>query len=319
MRNIYRILLLLFFTVPLFAADATVLMRDWVIWDGSEVILGEIADIFGLDRLLVAKLNSVYLSEAPAAGESMRLTQIDIKWKLQLAGFDINRIDFTGSYETVIARENEADYHNHPLAQAVIGYMRRHYAKSGEEFDLHFRHLPELAPNVPSSAKYEVLDSPNQCYRGNVVLVVAATIEGKPVKKYPVSVKVRTYGEVLVALESIDLNVPLTGRMFKKERRETTNMRETPVSDLSEIRAKQASRIISRNSILTRNELEAVPAVRQGDIVTIALKSGAFYITAQGRARKSGGVGETIPVVNLVSLKEIQGVIIDANMVAVDY
>lgn|GEM_PF-1614604 len=317
MKNLYRILLMLFFAAPLLAADATICTRDWVIWDGSEVILGEIAEIFGVDQLLVAKLNSVYLGDAPGHGESMRLSQTDIKWKMQLAGFDLERIDFSGSYETVIVRENQADYHNNPIAQTVIEFIHKHYAKTGEEFDLHFRNLPEVADNIQGRAQFEVLDSPNQLFRGNVVIVVEAVVEGKQVKKYPVSVKIRTYGEVVVALENIDMNTPLWVSNFKKERRETTNLRETPVFELSDVKAKQAVRNISQNSILMRNQMEALPAIRQGDLITIALKTAGFYITAQGRARKSGGVGETIPVVNLVSLKEIDAVIIDSNTVAV--
>jgi len=81
----------------------------------------------------------------------------------------------------------------------------------------------------------------------------------------------------------------------------------------------QAARVIGKNSILTWNEKEPVPAIKQGDIITITLQADSFHITAQGRARKSGGVGETIPVVNLSSLKQIDAVIVDSNTVAVEY
>ena len=319
MKNLLRIFTLLFLTIPLFAEDATICTRDWVIWDEGEVMLGEIADIFGLDRLLVARLNSVYLCDAPVLGEAIRLTRSDIRRKLEQAGFFKSSIQFTGAFETVISSESGMDFLDDPLASAVLNYMHVHYAQVGEEFDLHFRHIPELSKRHAKDVEYRIALSPNQRFKGNIVVIVEALENGVTLKKYPVSVKVQTFSEVLVAKRNIELRSALDPQWFVFEKRETTNLREPPVVSYDFIAGKQAVRIITKNSILTVNEVEQVPAIKQGEIITIALKTDNFSITAQGRARKSGGVGETIPVINLASLKQINAVVIDSNTVAVEY
>ena len=319
MKNLYRILILLFLSVPLFASDATICTRDWVIWDAGEIILGEIANVYGVNRILVARLNSIYLGEAPKNGESFRLTRTDIKRKLENSGFDLSTINFAGSYETVIANETPTTLANNPIAITVTEFLHRHFAVSGVEFDIHFRHIPKLSKNHPRDARLEVVTSSNQDFRGNVVIIVAAVSKGQTIKKYPVSLKIRTYKEVLTALNTIDRGSVLLPIDFELMKKETTQLREQPVSSFEEIVDQQAARVIGRNSIITLNEMEPIPAIRQGDIITISLKTESFYITARGRARKSGVVGETIPVVNLLSLKEIEAVVVDSNTVAVKY
>jgi len=319
MKNFYRILILLFFSIPLFAADATVSTRDWVISDTGEILLGEIADVFGVNRQLVAKLTSFYLCDPPGKGESLRLTRADIRRKLQNSGIDLSSVIFAGSYETVIACETINNLPDNPMARAVTDFLHKHFAKTGEEFDLHFRHIPELSKKLPGDCDFQVVTSANQNFSGNVVVIVAAVSQGRTVKKYPVSLKIRVYKEVLVACNTLNRGALLSPGDFEMVKREITMMRESPVDSFDELLNQQAARVIGKNSILTWNEKEPVPAIMQGDIITITLKADNFHITAQGRARKSGGVGETIPVINLSSLKEIDAVIINSNTVAVEY
>ena len=319
MKNFYRILILLFFSIPLIAADATVSTRDWVISDTGDILLGEIADVFGVNRLLVAKLNSAYLCDPPGKGESLRLTRADIRRKLQHSGIDLSTVIFAGSYETVIAGETVNDLADNPIAKTVTEFLHRYFAKTGEEFDLHFRHIPELSKGLPDDCVFKVISNADQTFRGNVVMIVAAVFQGRTVKKYPVSLKIKVYKEVLVALNTVDRGSLLNPANFELVKREITMLRESPVDSFDELINQQAARVIGKNSILTWNEKEPVPAIKQGDIITITLQADSFHITARGRARKSGGVGETIPVVNLSSLKEIDAVVIDSNTVAVEY
>jgi flagellar basal body P-ring formation protein FlgA len=318
LKNLLRILLLLFMTAPLFGAEAVICTKDWIATDDKEIILGEIAEVYGVDQLLVAKLNSFYLDAAPAEGKSLRLTHADIKRHLENAGFDTGLIQFSGAYETIITRASKQELNDNPVAKVVIDFLHSHFAQTGEEFDIHFRNVPEVK-KVIAGAALQILTTPNQSFRGNIVVIVGEKSGDKIAKRYPVSVNVQTYGKVLIANSAIEMNQPLKSEDFSRRRQETTFLREIPVTEFAEITNMQAARNIVRNSILTRDKIQPVPAVKQGDPVTITIKTVGVKITALGRARKSGGIGETIPVVNLSSLKQIDAVVVDSTTVAINF
>lgn len=205
------------------------------------------------------------------------------------------------------------------LEQTVIKFLQSHFSTSGEKCQIEFRHVPYLNPENALQGTLKVLDAPHQDFKGNVVIVVGLCAEDKILRKYPVSVKVRTFAPVLVARRNIDKFQPLNAAYFTLEEKETTRLKQPPVTTLNDIANMQAARLLKNGSILTIDKIEPIPAVHKGDIVTITIEGEYFLITAQGRARKSGGIGEVIPVVNLSSLKEISARIVDSQTVIIDY
>ena len=318
MNLILKILLILSLVSTGFSADATIVLLDCVRCEGGDIHLGQIADIYGVDKLLVAKLNSIFLHESPAPGESVRINRFNVEMRMKAAGINTEKLYLRGSIETVVSNSGEAASQN-ILAAAAANFIESYYARRSERCEIGFRHLPELDDSHLSSAVLKVISSPAQRYRGNVVVVVGAFVDGRAVKKYPVSLMVRTYCRVLVTRKNLNKNQALLPKDFTMEKRETTRLHQLPVTSLNSLAGQQASRFISRGSVLTYNHMEPIPAIHRGDVVTITLQSENFLITAQGRARKSGGVGEMIPVINLSSHKEISARIIDSETVAVVY
>lgn len=318
MKLILKILLVLSLASTGLSADATIIMLDYVRCDGGDIHLGQIADIFGIDKLLVAKLNSIYLYEAPAPGETVKINRFNIKMRIKAVGVDQAKVQIRGSLDTVISNSDKTASGN-PLADAAADFIESHYASQSETCDIKFRHLPELDDSHSTGAVLKVITSPAQRYRGNVVVVVGAFVDGRVVKKYPLSLTVRTYCRVLVARKNLNKSQALLPGDFTMEKRETTRLRQSPITSLNNLAGQRASRFIWRGSVLTYNQMEPIPAVHRGDVVTITLQRENFLITAQGRARKSGGIGEMIPVINLSSHKEISVRIVDSETVVVVY
>jgi len=57
-----------------------------------------------------------------------------------------------------------------------------------------------------------------------------------------------------------------------------------------------ASKIISKNAIITKNDVKIAPAVLKGDIVSVKIKSQNITITTTAKALKDGNIGEWIPI-----------------------
>jgi flagella basal body P-ring formation protein FlgA len=60
------------------------------------------------------------------------------------------------------------------------------------------------------------------------------------------------------------------------------------------------------------------PIVERGERVVIEIRRGDVYVTAQGEARASAAVGETIPVKNYVSDKTIMARVVRPGAVTVE-
>lgn len=57
--------------------------------------------------------------------------------------------------------------------------------------------------------------------------------------------------------------------------------------------------------------------VRKGDAVTVVYRVPGVELTARGKAMANGGLGDTVPVVNVQSHKQIEAVITGAGAVTV--
>jgi len=70
------------------------------------------------------------------------------------------------------------------------------------------------------------------------------------------------------------------------------------ITDADELVGKAAKRRLASGQPLRANDVEAPVVVKKGSYVAITYATNALRLTAEGRALKSGGVGETIQVIN---------------------
>jgi flagella basal body P-ring formation protein FlgA len=64
-------------------------------------------------------------------------------------------------------------------------------------------------------------------------------------------------------------------------------------------------------------DLEPQSAIRRGDIVALVFAKGNVRLSVQGEALSAGGLGDTIPVRNLQSRKQVFGVVRDSATIVV--
>jgi len=70
------------------------------------------------------------------------------------------------------------------------------------------------------------------------------------------------------------------------------------ITDTADLVGKAAKRRLASGQPLRANDVEAPIVVKKGSYVAITYATGALRLTAEGRALKSGGIGETIQVIN---------------------
>lgn len=89
------------------------------------------------------------------------------------------------------------------------------------------------------------------------------------------------------------------------------------VGDISDYVGMQAVRFIRAGTRLTTSAVQTPPAIARGDALWIQAHAGGIVVQAPGTARETGGIGDTIAVVNANSGQRLQAVIINSETVQV--
>lgn len=91
----------------------------------------------------------------------------------------------------------------------------------------------------------------------------------------------------------------------------------TVAVDAEDLLGKTPRRLIRAETPIRLTDLAVAVAVAKGSLVTIALQTANMQLTTQGRALQNGSIGETIRIMNSVSNRTLEAVVMSPSEVAV--
>jgi flagella basal body P-ring formation protein FlgA len=191
------------------------------------------------------------------------------------------------------------------------------YAEPGVETAVEVGVIP-AGVELPGTA-YEVRVSvPAGAHmKGEVRCETEIVVGGDVVRRFPLSVVVRTIGEALVADRLLDRHAVVAAGDVEVQRIETTEYAERPPDGVSELAGLRLKRIVPAGTVLLRSMFEPVPLVRSGRQVTILVRAGSIRVRTSGVARGDGGKGDRVAVRPANGRKEISGVVVANDVVQV--
>jgi flagella basal body P-ring formation protein FlgA len=203
------------------------------------------------------------------------------------------------------------------LKQAVEEFIRHHDHGTSEEVMVEFRTVPELGTAVPSGVELRVQPTGGSL-RGTVVLPVEQIVEGRVQQRYLVTVRVRTFGDAMVAKTMIPKESLLSADVVEPQRVETTRLGGEQIDSAEKLVGMRATRIIMPGTILTRAMVEQPPLVMRSAAVDLEVRSRAVVIVAKAIAREDGRDGETIEVQRIGSRERVRARVVGPARVRLD-
>ena len=155
-------------------------------------------------------------------------------------------------------------------------------------------------------------------FKGYASIPIEIVCQGKVEAKTSISVRIRTFGTVLVTSRQLLRHEGVTKDDLTHRQIETTILPDDWVSDVRWIVGKRMVRMISENTVLCRTMLENMPLVRQGDPLTIMVGSHNAVVKVQGIAKQDGCIGDRITVQRTGSHERFQGRIISEHAVEIE-
>jgi flagella basal body P-ring formation protein FlgA len=89
------------------------------------------------------------------------------------------------------------------------------------------------------------------------------------------------------------------------------------ITELADITGKTPRRPLKAQQPVRSGDLIDAVAVTKGSLITVALEGGNMSLTVQGKALQNGAIGDTIRVVNTMSNRTLDAVVVSASRVAV--
>jgi flagella basal body P-ring formation protein FlgA len=123
--------------------------------------------------------------------------------------------------------------------------------------------------------------------------------------------------QVLVAAVDIPYDEIISEDMLQVDVLPAGQTPSGALKDLEEAVGKRSTRMLRAGSVLTDAVLDAPPLIYRGQQVEILARVGDVSVSAPGIARADGRRGELIPVVNSLSNRIVQGVVLDGERVLV--
>ena len=284
--------------------------------DGDEVKLGDVAELSGGDERWVKELRSIRLCSAPLPGRSRELDRPYLEKRLAQNAVDLSRLLFSGAGKVIV----QTAWAEITGAQIQAAVEERVYQRlPREDVILEFRNLAQKVILPQGKVALRAAPADDLPLKGNRVVYVEIFVGGLRCKRIPVSLKVRTFGEVLLCRRKVDRHHVFTAEDLIVERRETTTLPDDVNLEIGDVVGKRTKAFIQSGRVIRRGMIEQPPVLHRGDLVTVRVSLKAIFITMEGEARADGRPGEIIPVRNIRSRREISAEVVDSKTVIVDW
>lgn len=154
---------------------------------------------------------------------------------------------------------------------------------------------------------------------GNASIAVIARQGDKVVRNIPTRIEVEALAEMVIALRQIDHGSIVAAGDVTLRKLDISGTQGRYLGNLSDVVGKKMRSTIRPNVPFRADQLEKVPLIKSGQMVTIVAENERMRVTLIGKARSAGGEGDYINVQNVTSLKEFPARVVDANTVSIGF
>lgn len=280
-------------------------MEAYVI--GTEIELGEIADIVGANPDEVRLIESIELGYAPAPGYS-RLLRADRIKNLLARKVPTLKIEMRGQRATrvwpQVVEIPDADVHTVALTE-----LRRTYSKKDATFELASA-LPKIV--VPAGAKSHDLRArvdETRLVSGHISIPVEILVDGAVYRTVWTNWKTEVYETVPVLTQRVRAGETLAPEMFARQRVRLTAGAKAKPLPLERILGAVAARDLAPGEVVTGIDVHRPALVALGDSIFLCVKKGGIEARVPAIAKSAGAAGDRIRVQTIDTRQELTAVV----------
>ena len=205
------------------------------------------------------------------------------------------------------------------VREAVTFFVTTRTADMGWDVRIRRITISDALKLPEGNVDYEIIAPQQWEGWGNINIAVIVRQKDRVVRNIPVRIEVEALADTVVTLRQIEHGTSITAADLVLQRREITQSSHLAARTLDAVVGKKARITLRANQPVRADQIEKVPLIKSGQMVTIIAENGVMKISVTGKAHSSGAEGDIIRVQNLTSLKEIPARVIDATTVQVAF
>ena len=286
--------------------------------DGGFVRLGDIATVQGPDGQAVKRLRKIEIAKAPLPGKSRGIDADYVRLRLRQYGVDLNRLDLRFKTKVLVTRRHMV-VSKRQVAERVTEFIYRNSPWPREKMTIKKVHISSPVVLPPGEFSHQVLLNSQEDLAGRVHLPVVFQSRSGLQKKVWATLEIEVLKPVVVTRRAVGRSTVITADDVIQVERDAAEVPNDALTRLEDVIGKRAKRFLQAQSVISARQVTRPTLIKRGDVVRIIARTEGLQITTLGEARRKGGRGDRIQVMNLDSKKVLHARIIDARTVQVDF
>ena len=298
------------------ASGLEIRVKEQAMVQGDTVCLGDIASFSPSDDRRVKDLSEIEISSSPYPGNTIRISERLFLYKISSSISGMDDIEINAPKNLLVSRS--AQFITAARLEEIFReYVLDHSPWPSEKLIFERISTPGEIALPEGGLQWEIQEKRNNNFLGNVSLLLDFWVDGRQIRKVPVSGRIGMSQEVVKAARRI---VP--GELISKEdlmlvTEERLKPDVNAVTSLEEAIGKTSVRPIQAGNVILSRMIETPPLVTKGDRVLIKAESDEIMITATGKVLEDGRSGDQVRVINVNSGKEISAKVTGPGLVEV--
>jgi flagellar basal body P-ring formation protein FlgA len=280
-------------------------MEAWV--SGTEIELGEIAEVVGLNPEDVRLVESIELGYAPAPGYSRLLRADRIRGLLERKAPQL-QVRLSGQRATRVWPQVE-EIPDAELHTVALVALRRTYAKNDATFELAAA-LPKVV--VPAGARSHLLRAKvdeTKLVSGNISVPVEVLVDGAVYRTIWTSWKTEVYDTLLVLTRPVKAGEALAPEMFTRQRTRIVGGAKAKPLGPRHLLGAVAARDLAPGEVVTGIDVHRPALIGLGDVIFLCVKKGGIEARVPAVAMSAGAAGDRIRVRTTETGQELTAII----------
>ncbi len=205
------------------------------------------------------------------------------------------------------------------VRQVVTDFVLQRTANLGMEVRLKKVGFQGGVQLPPGKTDFEVKAPDRWEGWGTVNLALIVRVNDRVERNLTVRAEVEALADVVVATRPLERGELLAAGDVALQKRDMAGLAGRICRSIDEVVGQRLKSGVRATTPLRSDNLEKIPLVKSGQLVTILLDQPSLRISTTGKAKQNGAEGELIAVQNLSSQKDISARVVSAGTVRVEF
>jgi flagella basal body P-ring formation protein FlgA len=284
----------------------------------KEVSLVDICDPETIPGEWKSIMGGLNIGDAPQAGSEKYIDPAQLRAYLTklLDSYGVNSSDVKFDIpDRIVIRRESTQITQEQVEEIFKNFVLENSPWKHEEVKIPRVRFSGL-PSIPTGKmSYEVTVSPKERFIGNVTATVDFYVNGEKARTLNVVGRVEVFGNAYLAAHPLKQNQMISEADLEVQKINLTDVADRFATRLDQVENRRELRNVGIHQPLELKDLDKPLVLKRGDMVKIVYELPGLSVTAKGQVNADGGVGDTLAVTNITSLKKIYCQVLDAQTV----